>query len=407
MADKDESPPQPAQPPEPSGADAPDADAPDAGAPDARARLVGALVERGLYDPAAADAEDTLALLLHYAGRGISLEEMALALADDRLANLTADLAFFDFGPETSLAEVAERSGVGIERVQRIRLATGLPADPGSAVPAWVAEDVVGFTLASALFGESPTLAFSRVIGAVASRLAEAAVSLFLTEVDAGLVRRHASALEHALANEQAGELLGVVSGITEHLFREHLALAIKRQRAIVEPGAGAVVRTAVGFVDLVGSTEWAGSLDPRAQADALAVFEELAWDLTGRHGGRVVKLIGDEVMLVATDPADACEIGIELCRAVAGVPLLPDARAAVGYGEVAFRDGDFYGPLVHVTARAVKAAEPSTVVADAAVRARCEADSSPLEFWPLGPTDLRGVPEPVELYVVTGGTTR
>lgn len=364
--------------------------------------LVEALRERGLYDPASPDAEERLALLLHYAERGITLSQMVEADRQDRLPSLSGDLTLLELGPQLTLAEVAERCGVSVEHVRRTRVATGLPSEPDDPVPAWVVDDIAGFLLASELFGEPATLAFSRLLGSSAARVAEAAVSLFLTEVDTELAERHAPPVEWAVANEQAGALVDVASGIVGHLLREHLARAIRRQRALVSPGTGAVLRTTVGFVDLVGSTEWASRLTPLAQAGALAVFEAAAWDVATRHDGRIVKLIGDEVMFVADDPAAACRISLDLCEAIGAEATLPSARAAVGYGEVAFRDGDFYGPLVHVTARAVKAAEPGAVVADTGAKERCELEHAGFSFERLGPRELRGVPEPVELFVVT-----
>lgn len=371
-------------------------------APGGDGELVAALSAHGLYDPAAPDAEQRLALLRHYTERGITVEQMASAEKEGRLPVLSGDLTFFDLGPQLTLDEVALACGVSVDRVRRTRVATGLPTEREDEVPAWVVEDISGFLVAAELFGEPATLAFSRLLGSTASRLAEAAVSLFLTEVDRGLAERQAPPVEWALANEQAGYLVGVASTISSHLLREHLSRAIRRQRALVSPGGGAVVSTTIGFVDLVRSTEWASTLTPLAQADALAVFESAAWDLTTRHNGRVVKLIGDEVMFVADDAADACRIGLELCAAIAEEETLPAARAALGYGEVAFRDGDFFGPLVHVTARAVKAAEPATVVATDGVRESCEHEATGLSFEPLGARELRGVPDPVELYLVS-----
>ena len=364
--------------------------------------LIGSFIDRGLYSPAADDAGDRLALLTHYAERGITIDRMVEAEAAGRLQTLSGDLLFFDVGPELTIEEVAERCAIGIDRVLRIRLASGLPTDVDTTVPSWALDDVAGFTLAAALFGEAATLAFSRVMGAGAARLADAAVSLFLTEVDTSLSERHAAPIDWALANEEAARLVDVVASINAHLLREHLALAIRRQRSMVSPGQGAVVRTTIGFVDLARSTEWASSLSPLAQAGALAVFESAAWDIATRHGGRIVKLIGDEVMFTVGEPAAACDIAIELCAAVSAEQSLPSARAAIGFGEVAFRDGDFFGPLVHVVARAVKTADEGAVVADAAVRERCEAEGFPAHFEALEPQELRGVPKPVVLHVVT-----
>ena len=67
----------------------------------------------------------------------------------------------------------------------------------------------------------------------------------------------------------------------------------------------------------------------------ALAGFESAAWDIASAHGGRVVKLIGDEAMFLAPTGAAGARIALELCRAVAADDALPEAGGAVGYGTV------------------------------------------------------------------------
>jgi adenylate cyclase len=156
----------------------------------------------------------------------------------------------------------------------------------------------------------------------------------------------------------------------------------------------------AIGFVDLASSTEWATSLPLREQADALSRFEKAAWEIATTRGGRIVKLIGDEAMFATADPVDACQIALDLCAAVSKEPSLPEARGAVGFGDVVTRDGDFFGPLVHIVARSVKVAAESSVVVDEAVMSRCRASNARFGFIDLGPKDLKGIEEPVLLFV-------
>ena len=356
----------------------------------------------GLYDPAAPDASERLALLEHLVERGVTIEEMTAA--EDLtpfLATLAADRILLDIGPVLSAHEIAEQTGVAIDRVLRIRLASGLPGEEDQDLPAWVVEDVIGFELAAALFGEGATLAFTRVMGSSAGRIAEAAIGLFLAEVDSQLSARGATGLEWAQANEQAASLSGVITTIMTHLVREHLMLAIRRQRAATgsDGNVGNVRAMAVGFVDLANSTEWGTSHPLREQVDALALFEKAAWEIATTRGGRIVKLIGDEAMFASTDPVVACEIALDLCAAVSNETSLPEARAAVGYGDVVTRDGDYFGPLVHVVARSVKVAAESSIVVDDAVVKRCQAAGAPINFTSLGPQNLRGIEEPVLLY--------
>jgi adenylate cyclase len=361
--------------------------------------VAGSLERAGLYDPAAADAIARLDLLEHLLEGGVTIDEMVAAERSGQLlVTLAADRIMIDLGAPLTPEQIARKVGVAIDRVLRLRLASGFPGDVDQPVPEWVADDVAGFELASALFGEGATLAFTRVMGSAASKVAEAAIELFAAEVDSRLNARGALPIEWAQANEQAASLVDVAAAILTHFLREHVVLAIRRQRADVEMH-GNVRPSAVGFVDLANSTEWASSLSLPQQARALALFEAAAWEIATTTRGRVVKLIGDEVMFTAPDPVDACKIALDLCAAVDAEPSLPPARGAVGLGDVVTRDGDLYGPLVHVIARAVKVADESAVVVDAALASRCRESGAPIEFADLGPRQLRGIDAPVNLY--------
>jgi adenylate cyclase len=86
-----------------------------------------------------------------------------------------------------------------------------------------------------------------------------------------------------------------------------------------------------VAFVDLVDSTAWTAAARPQDHNEALLAFERLAWEGAVSHGGRLIKLIGDEAMIVSPDPATAARIASELCQKATAHPLLPAARGAVG----------------------------------------------------------------------------
>jgi adenylate cyclase len=188
------------------------------------------------------------------------------------------------------------------------------------------------------------------------------------------------------------------------NLLREHMTVAIRRSVAErTLEGDERAVTVGLGFVDLVGSTAWAGGLTLKEHAMALGGFEAAAWDIASRHNGRVVKLIGDEAMFLAPSGVDTTRIARELCRAVADDAALPEARGAVGYGTVGARDGDYFGPLVNLVARAVKVADPGWVVVTETVRDQL-GDSPVRERWEiaeLSAPELRGVGEPGRLFAV------
>jgi adenylate cyclase len=178
-----------------------------------------------------------------------------------------------------------------------------------------------------------------------------------------------------------------------------------REERGLDEDTAGTVTRgpserIALGFVDLVGSTSWAEGLSLRDQSLALSGFESITWSSAVLAGGRVVKMIGDEVFFAAPSVETACRIALEVCRAVARDPLLPPARGAVGYGLVTPREGDYFGPLVNLVSRLVKVADPGAVVitADAAAALPDDGEWSRIE---TAPQSLRGVEHPVRTFAV------
>ncbi len=156
---------------------------------------------------------------------------------------------------------------------------------------------------------------------------------------------------------------------------------------------------TALGFVDLVGSTAWSQSLNLREQNLALTRFESAAWSNAVIAGGRVVKTIGDEVFFSAPTADAACRIGTAVCEAAAGDPLLPSARGAVGIGLATPREGDYFGPLVNLLARLVKVGAPGELVVTEPAAA--ELSLAEWSLRPVAPADLRGIQGPVRAFVV------
>ena len=73
--------------------------------------------------------------------------------------------------------------------------------------------------------------------------------------------------------------------------------------------------------------------------------------------------MIGDEVMFVVDNVADAARIGLALADAYADDDLLSDVRVGLACGPVLLRDGDYFGPTVNLAHRIVNIANPGTVL--------------------------------------------
>ncbi len=356
-------------------------------------------VEAGLYDATAPNAADRLALLRWIAEHGIGVDEMVQAKEFGSLTGLVADRVIRS-GDRIALAPAASDSGLTADQIRRVWQAAGFPPiDPDR--PTFTAGDVDtmrAFALAAQMFGWGPTLQFTRVIGASLARVAEAAVSLFTVEVEAGLAARAAGELALAQANLEGTVVLSGLPEVLDVLFRSHVEHAIARSRATrVEGDPYGTARLAVGFVDLVGFTPLSLSMPTAELASMVEDFEGRAADVVVSRGGRVVKLIGDEVMFAALDPAAACAIALDLVDEFRDSTHVAP-RGGVAAGIVITRGGDYYGPVVNLAARIADLAVPSEVLVTAEV---AESEVG-FRFEPAGRRMLKGFAEPVLLYAAS-----
>jgi class 3 adenylate cyclase len=351
----------------------------------------------GLYDPHAAHAAQRLELLEFLVRLGANSDD--LVAYRDELPGLASVVAIRG-GPALTLTEAAERSGLTEEKIRRLNRAAGFPEPgPGDQV---FSEGFVGvaeaIAAAETVFGEEAVLQLIRVMGSAMARVADALVSAFLVNVEPTVRGEDPVGLAVARANSDAAALLPGVGPALDVLLRQHLIAA---RRTILGDAADSgyeTQRLCVGFVDLVGSTELAQRLSTRELGAVLTEFENVAADTVIAGGGRVVKLIGDEILYTAGDERSVCTIALELAGAFADHPRVPMVRVGVTGGDVMLRDGDVFGPVVNLAARAVNVAGPGEIVAPPAIPAAAGRASEP-----LGQRALKGFEDGVELCRVLG----
>jgi adenylate cyclase len=240
-----------------------------------------------------------------------------------------------------------------------------------------------------------------RVVAGAMERIAEAAVAVYVQGPEDELARRRATVLECTRANVQALELARDLGTGLGPIFRHHMCQAIARQR-VIQGGVSRpeLARVAIGFVDLVGSTALQAGLDPAELGEQVSRFEARAFDVIAAGGGRLVKFIGDEIMVAAIDPGAGVRIVSELVAAFTDDGTQP--RGGLVYGEVLFRHGDYYGPVVNLAARLVDAAIPGEALVDASVAEALEVEGT--SFEPAGRRLLKGFAEPVAVWSLAPG---
>jgi adenylate cyclase len=362
----------------------------------------------GLYDPTSTDAEQRLSLLEYLVGLGASLDDMRAAAVDGRLVALAGSVVLRGSEPRISTRELSERAGMALDAVERVLRAAGLArADPD--VPRFVASDVASFEafgLAAELFGEEVVVQFTRAMGASIARVAEAAVGMFAINVLGPMAEAGATLVERAQEGVEGAVTLRTLPQVFQTILAPHIEAASRR--SVLAEGADANYRQAqlaVGFVDLVGFTTRSQELSTIELARAIADFEGTATDIITAHDGHAVKMIGDEAMFVAVNVASACRTALDLCAFVSAHPVLTELRGGLAFGGLVRSEGDYYGPLVNLAARAVKLAAPGAVVCTTAVR---DAVATPadegLRFSAAAACELRGFDAPVELVAVKRG---
>jgi adenylate cyclase len=163
---------------------------------------------------------------------------------------------------------------------------------------------------------------------------------------------------------------------------------------ATENPAAGTFV-----FADLAGYTALTARWGDDIAAEVAIALADVARHLAAEHGGRLVKSMGDSVMLRAATAEAGVRLGIALAQAA------PALRARVGIhcGTAVEHDGDYFGLAVNLAARlAAQAAPGEVLVSEPAWRAAgMQGCGAPARAAPLGPWVLGDAPHAVDVLAV------
>lgn len=165
-------------------------------------------------------------------------------------------------------------------------------------------------------------------------------------------------------------------------------------------------VQSTVVFADLFGST---GVFETLGNAKATeAVTQITAWlaEKFKANGGRVVKFLGDGVLVIFNENRDAVAAVVEVQRAyeqrlphsTAGAYM--PIRIGVARGEVEMVEDDCYGDAVNIAARLSELTGPHQIWVNSEV---VKGDKLALGNRPrlLGPIHVRGRVEPCTVYQI------
>src|SRR3954454_12145269 len=355
------------------------------------------------WTPAAAAHARTIARMRE---RGHSVDEITAATKEGRLAaGLLQDL--FPAGErEHDLDYAAEATGLEPELIERIWLSMGFGRQDLDALSE---EDMQALHwVSSVLAAGFPLVAFlqlTRVYGQSLSQIADAETRLFHIYVHDPLMREGVPALE--MAEEMAdlgGDLLPLASPIMDFIHQRYLAYFAEQdvvghmESDAVSDTVDGRIKIAIAFADLAGYTRY---VEEEGEVEALSYVERFIGAVgdTLPEGARIVKTIGDEVMVVCQDVAAMVDWAVGFSRLYADERPAP--RIGINSGPVLYRDGDYFGREVNLASRVVARARGGEVLVTGQVLDEV-GESEHLSIDNIGQVKLKGFTEPRALCRVS-----
>jgi adenylate cyclase len=314
---------------------------------------------------------------------------------------------------DETFADASTRTGVPIELLLVIREAMGFA--PGSATDRLRADElaVVPFVEFMVTRGfRTPLIERTlRVTGDSLRRIADTEADWFNSEILRPLLAAGKSMTEvgHLTAELSTTldpitdrALLAIYHGQQSHTWLRNIFEGFETTLA-----AGGLHRPvehppAVCFLDLTGYTRLTDERGDEAAAQLAERLGRLVQRTSVQYGGRPVKWLGDGVMFWFREPGPAVVAALEMVAGAAGEGL-PPAHVGLHAGPVLFQEGDYFGRTVNIAARIAEYARQGEVLVSADV---VEASTSAgMTFREIGPVELKGMSEPIRLYVAAKGT--
>jgi adenylate cyclase len=337
--------------------------------------------------------------------RGHTIEEIKEATDKGRLAFGYIDELLAPRDARHTLAEASARTGLEPALIERLFLSMGFSA---TALDRLSDDDLDLLRYVSSVldagFPLVALLQLVRVYGQALAQMADAEVRLFHLYVHEPLMRAGVPGVE--MGEEMQGlarEVLPLAAPIMDRVHQRFLSHFVEQDvvghmEADLDGGSLDLgrMRVAIAFADLAGYTRLTEEEGEEEAVSAVERFIENV-EVTLPDDARVIKTIGDEVMVVGSDAAALVDWAVGFQAMVADERPLP--RIGIHYGLTLYRDGDYYGREVNQAARVVARAAGGEVVVTRDVVAMA---GPHLEFERIGQVRLKGFSAATELFVAT-----
>jgi adenylate cyclase len=338
--------------------------------------------------------------------RGHSLQSIRQATDEGRLAFGYVEELFPQDSGSYTLDEAANETGLDGALIERILAALGW----SSAQAESISEDDVQLLryVAAVLSAGLPLVAMLqlvRVYGQAMAQVADAEVRLFHLYVHEPLMRSGSDGLE--MAEEMLSltrELLPLSSPVMDQVHQRYLQHFVEQDVVghmesdladdAIDLGR---LRVAIAFADLAGYTRLTEEEGELQAVDAVERFVE-AVESTIPDTARVIKTIGDEAMIVGSDPAALTDWAVGFQRLQSERPL---PRIGIHYGDALYRDGDYYGRDVNIASRVAARSAGGEVLV---TRPVVEQGGPHLEFERIAEVRLKGFTESTEIFIARQG---
>jgi adenylate cyclase len=334
--------------------------------------------------------------------RGHSLTQIRQATDQGRLAFGYIEELFPSGDKLVTIHQAARDTGLEQALIERILTALGASIAQSDSLT----EDDLQLLryVAAVLDAGLPLVAMLqlvRVYGQALAQVADAEVRLFHLYVHEPLMRSGATGLEMAEEmGDLARELLPLSSPVMDQVHQRYLQhfveqdvvghMEVDLDGAAVELGR---LRVAIAFADLAGYTRLTEEEGELQAVDAVERFVE-GVEVTLPDEARVIKTIGDEVMVVGSDPAALTDWAVGFQRLQAERPL---PRIGIHYGHALYRDGDYYGRDVNIASRVAARSAGGEVLV---TRPVVDHAGSHLEFERIAEVKLKGFSQATEIFI-------
>lgn len=155
---------------------------------------------------------------------------------------------------------------------------------------------------------------------------------------------------------------------------------------------------SAILAADVVGYSRLIARDETKALAALRAVRNELLTPSFDEHGGRIVKLMGDGLLVEFSSAVEALRCAMQIQTNMVSSTLGITLRIGVNVGDVVIEDNDILGDGVNIAARLESLAEPGGIAISGTVREHVSGRIEG-EFRDLGLKELKNIDRPINVW--------